>query len=315
MTAGNPKLSARKVLVSGMEAVYGVDDLANMGVAHGVLASNFAFTPMAATVTKRQRAYPTFGSDKSEITQKHATINFDIEASGSGAAGTAPLYNTMLLSCGMSETLSAGVSAVYNPISSNQQSSAHHFFYDSLKSVLTGTRGTTSLKISGGALPMWSFALTGLWAPATDAAPPDVHADLEAYIDAAESNVANTQFSLFGISAVLETLQIDLGNTVLFRDRPNAAEVVITDRAVAGSVTFEANTVATYDWMSAAAAKTTGALALTQGTTAGNEVQVAAPRVQLGNPTYADQNGVLCVTMPLIFVRGAGDDEISFTIK
>jgi hypothetical protein len=311
MTAGAPKLSARKVLVSNIEASYGVD---NASSGNGILASNFTFAPMAATVTKRQRAYENFGSDPSLIAQKHATIGFDCEVAGSGAAGTAPLYGPLLRSCGLMETVVADSDVTYTPISSNFESTAHHFFYDSLEQALTGTRGTCSLKISGGALPMFTFSLTGLWAAATDSAPPDVHADLEAWINAGEVNVTNTDFSLFGIDVVLDTLTIDIGNTVIFRDRPNAAYIAITDRAMTGSASFEATDVSVEDWQTMAATMTTGALALEQNTS-GGAVTIAAPNVQLGNPTYTDTNGILHVTVPLVFCRTNGNDEITITVE
>ena len=316
MTLGSPKLSARKVLVAGVEASYGVDIIvADPDGAHGVLASNITFTPMAATATKRQRAYEDFGADPSQITQKHATLNFDVEAAGAGTAGSPPLYGSLLRACGLEETISVDTSAAYSPVTADQESSSLHFFQDSIEQRLLGVRGTTSLKISGGALPMWTFAMTGLWLPAVDADPPDVSADLEAFLDASEVNVANTTFSLFGQDVVLDSLQIDIGNTVVFRDRPNAAYVAITNRLMSGKIVFEAPDVGDYDWLTAAAEQTTGALAMLQGTTAGDKVQIAAPRVQIENPTYADQNGILCLSANLNFLRTDGDDEITVTIR
>ncbi|MGH6887990.1 MAG: phage tail tube protein [Rhizomicrobium sp.] len=313
---GNPKLSARKVLVAEIETSYGVDIItSDPGAAHGILGSNFSFAPMAATVSKRQRAHALFGADPVEITQKHATLGVDVEMGGAGVPGDPPLYGALLRCCGLEETLTATVNAMYTPLTDDTESTSLHFNQDGLQQRLTGCRGTASLKIAGGALPLWTFAIQGLWNAATDAALPDVHADLEAFLDAAEVNVANTTCSLFGIDVVLDTLTVDVGNTVMFRDRPNAAYVAITDRSASGSITFEADAIATYDWESAAAAKTTGALALVQGTEAGNEVSIAAPRVQLGNPTYADQSGILCVTIPLYFLRTDGDDELTFTIR
>jgi hypothetical protein len=316
MTLGNPKLSSRKVLLAEIESSYGVDVIVSnpMG-AHGILASNFTFTPMAATATKRQRAYQNWGGDPSEITQKHAMITFDVEAAGSGAAGTAPLFGPLLRCCNLEETIVAATSASYTPLTGDTESTSLHFYQDSLYHRLTGCRGTVSLKMSGGGLPMWSFAITGLWNAAADGAPPDVHADLEAFIDASEVNLANTTFTLFGQAVVLDSLQIDLGNSVEFRDRPNAAYVAVTNRVMTGKIVFEAPTVATYDWETAAAIKTTGALALLQGTTAGDKLQIAATRVQIENPSYADQNGVLCLSANINILRTAGDDEITFTIK
>src|SRR5207248_9864584 len=118
----------------------------------------------------------------------------------------------------------------------------------------------------------------------------------------------------FGQAVVLESLQVDFGNKVIFRDRPNAAEIVITERLGTGTVSFEAPTQALYDWLTAARNKTTGALSLVQGPTAGNIVTVAAPRVRILNPTYADVNGILHLQAGIEICRNNGDDEISITL-
>jgi hypothetical protein len=314
--AGQPKLSARKVLASKVELVYGVDT-ADTG--NGILASNFTCAPMAASVAKRQRAYQTFGADPSEVTQIYRTIAFDVEMAGSGVIGSAPpLYGNLLRGCGLSETLATSgihTGVFYQPISSAFESVSHHFFWDSLEHKLLGSRGTLSLKASGGALPMMNFSYSGLYSPVTDADPPDVHTDLEAFLDTEEVNLANTQFSLLGVEVVMESFQLDAGNTVIFRDRPNAAEVAITDRIAKGTVSFEALDIATCDFFTAAADKTTGALQLIQGTAGGNIVQIDAPRVRTLNPTWADQNGILVMNVGLEFCRTDGDDEFSIWVK
>jgi len=309
--AGNPKLAARKVVTAAMEVTYGVDPVGHSGL----LVSNLTNAPMAASVVKRQRAYQAFGADPSEVAQIYRTIGFEIEAAGSGAAGTAPLYGKLLRSCGMSETVTVATKTVYAPISSAYESTSHHFFWDSTERKLLGARGALNFKASGGALPMLAFQLSGMYSAVTDAAPPDVHADLEAFIDSIEVNDINTTFTLFGVAHPLESLSIDFGNKVVFRDRPNAEYIAITDRVVSGTLVIEQPTIATYDFFTAAKNKTTGALQLIQGTTAGNIVQVDAPRVRVLNPTDQDVNGVLCLSVPLEFCRVHGDDEITFTVK
>jgi hypothetical protein len=314
------KLAQKKVLVAGLEEVYGTDIVTSGGASvHGVLASNFTMAPMAATVAKRQRAYATFGSDPSEITQKYRTIGFDIEAVGAGELGVAPSFDSLLQACGTLEQITDVTNAIYTPLTPNTApggpSASMHFFWENLEHKLLGSRGNFKLKCAGGTLPMWQFSMTGLYSPVTDAAPPDVHADLEAFIDAQEVNLANTTFSLFGQNVTMESLEIDFGSKVIFRDRPNAAYVAITDRAMTGTVSFDAPTIATYDWLAAAANKTTGALALQQGTVGGKELVVAAPVVRILNPTYQDTNGILTLQAGLEFCRTAGDDEISFTFQ
>jgi len=113
---------------------------------------------------------------------------------------------------------------------------------------------------------------------------------------------------------VFDKFEFDVGNTVIFRDRPNAAYIAQTDRKASGSITFEANTVATQDWANGVANETTYALALTHGIVGGNIISLSAAKVQLGEPSYTDLQGVLGLTFPLSFVRTVCDDEFSFAL-
>ncbi len=209
------------------------------------------------------------------------------------------------------------LSVVYAPASAGQKSASQSFFVDGLNRVSVGTRGTLKLTLQGGKLPMWQFSFTGLWADATDANPPSgVAAQLESFVNAVEFDTANTTtFTLGGIATVVDKFELELGNVVIFRDRPNAAYVAFTDRKAKGSITFEQTTVATEDWQAAVAASTTLALSITHGTVAGNKLLIAANKVQLGEPSDTDLQGILGVTFPLNFVRTAGDDELSITFE
>lgn len=306
------KISTKKVLLSKAEVTYGTDPVPT--AANAMLVSNVTLKPMAASTDKRQRAHPNFGADLDHIAALYRTLQFDIEMGASGAAGTAALYDCLMQACGMSSTNSADVSQTYAPISSGQPSATEYFFWDGLKAALVGSRGNLKMAFAGAQLPQFTFMMSGLYSALTDTAAPDVHTEEEAFINAQEVNLANTVFTLGGFSAVMDKLDLDIGNSVIFRNRPNASYIALTDRKGTGSVTIEATTVAAKDWFSLAASDTTVALNLVQGTTAGNIITVAAPKVQLGTPDFTDLNGVLGLTIPLTLVRTAGDDEFSIVM-
>lgn len=307
------KLSIKKVLLSEIEAVYGTDP--GLLAANAMMVTNVSAKPMASTREKRQRAYPAFGADLDQIAQKYRTLQFDIEAAGSGVAGTVPLYDCLMQACGLSSTVVAETSVTYAPISTGQKSATEYYFLDGLKHTLLGSRGNVKLTLDGGKLPQWTFSMSGLYADWTDTAvPAGIGAQLENFINGVEVNDANTTLTLGGIAVVADKFELDIGNTVIFRDRPNASYIALTDRKASGSITFELNTVATKDWMAGVASETTYALALTHGTVAGNIISVSAAKVQLGEPTYTDLQGVAGVTFPLSFVRTVGDDEFSIVL-
>jgi len=60
----------------------------------------------------------TLGASEVINTNPHNSLSFDVEMQASSTAGTAPAYGPVLRACGLSETISAGVSVTYAPVSS-----------------------------------------------------------------------------------------------------------------------------------------------------------------------------------------------------
>jgi len=109
----------------------------------------------------------------------------------------------------------------------------------------------------------------------------------------------------------------DLANNLVFRDLPGCdPEAVITNRAPSGTIVFQATDVATYNWIEAARTKTSGALQIIHGTTAGQIVQIDCPNVTLNPPTNQDSDGIWMYSFPLVLEpSSAGNDEIKITFK
>jgi hypothetical protein len=50
------------------------------------------------------------------------------------------------------------------------------------------------------------------------------------------------------------------------------------------------------------------------GTTAGNRVTLLAPKVDIGNPSYEDSDGIQMLSLPFAAIpTSAGNDEVSLT--
>jgi len=307
------KLFNKQVMLLGLESVYATDPA--LDATKAILYSNGALAPFAGSVANRQRAYASFGSSPAALVGVNRTLSFDVEMSGAGAAGTPPPYAAALRMCGLEETVTEDTKVEYAPVSSAWESAADYFIADGLKHKLLGMRGELGMKFDANQIPIFSIAGTGLFSAATDVAFPDVAATLADFVNGLEVNKANTQFTLHGYAAPLVSLSIQLGNKVQFQDKPNASSVDITDRAVTGTVVIEAPAVGTKDFLSIARAHTEGALQLIHGTVAGNIVQVDGGQVQLGIPTYTNVNDKLHISMPLMFNRDAGDDDILITVK
>ncbi len=72
-------------------------------------------------------------------------ITFKVELRGSAAAGSAPEIGDLLEACGMAETVTAGSSVVYSPVSVNDKSvTIYHYAMDNSGSaVLKKLTGVT----------------------------------------------------------------------------------------------------------------------------------------------------------------------------
>ena len=232
----------------------------------------------------------------------------------SGAAGTAPGYGPLLMACGMSETVNAGVSVVYTPVSAAFGSVTIYFNIDGILHKILGARGTVEMTINTKQIPVLKFNMQGLYAAPTDTAAPTV-----VYTNFMVPEVANTTnttaFSLLGYSGILMSLGFNVANEVNYRTLIGSESIFIVDRKSAGTAVIELPTIAAKDYYSAAAEGTTGALSILHGITAGLKVQIDAPRVVLQNPTLQDDSGIAMLSVPFVVTPTSGNDDFTITVK
>ena len=88
--------------------------------------------------------------------------------------------------------------------------------------------------------------------------------------------------------------------------------MLITNRAVTGTVVLEAPTIASKDNITAALSDSTlGNLTLKHGQTAGNIVTLTSSTVDIGDVSYEDQDGIHMLSIPVVAVPGStGNDEM-----
>lgn len=200
---------------------------------------------------------------------------------------------------------------VYTPVSSAFGSVTLHYNIDGVLHRLTGCRGTFSLNTAVGAIPTIDFTMTGVYNPPTDTAAPTV-----TYADQATPRIFKAgnsgAFTLLGYSGCLQSVSMDLGNTTVYRELVGCTkEVLITDRASTGTVVIEAPTIAQKDYFTAALTDgSLGELSFIHGTTGGNIVALQSSRVDIGDPSYQDQDGIHMLSLPYTAIPStAGNDE------
>lgn len=308
-------LKRNAALLAKIETTYGTD-ATPVGASNAVLVSDLKMRPMDMKTVDRALIRPFLGSSEQMPTQIYNGCEFSVELAGSGTAGTAPAIGPLLRGCGFAETITAGVEVEYLPISTGFESLTIYMNLDGVLHKGLGARGTVTFSLKNNDRPLANFNFTGLFVPVADAALPTVN--LGAWKKPLPCNRNNTPtFTLHGYAAMLEDLQIDLGNQVVYRGLIGGAEYVrITDRAVVGSVLMEAVKVADKNWWTAIQNVDLGALAMVHGLTAGNIVEVEAPNVQLHTPDYQDQDGILMLSARLTLSPGAtGNDELKLTFR
>jgi hypothetical protein len=108
---------------------------------------------------------------------------------------------------------------------------------------------------------------------------------------------------------------LDIGNSLVYRDLINCTkEVLLTDRQTTGTAVIEAPTIAAKDYFTAALSDgTLGNLIFQHGQTAGNIFDFASTKVDIGDVSYSDQDGIHMLNIPFTCVPStAGNDEFSF---
>jgi hypothetical protein len=305
--------SLLSVLLAKVETTYGTDAVP-IGGANAILAANVKINPMMQDVVARKVIRPYLSNDGKIMGARHGELSFDVEIAGSGAAGTAPAWGTLLKGCAMSETITAGVSTLYAPVSSGEQSLTMYFNVNGLQYKMLGARGSFSMKFTQKAVPVMSFKFIGLYSPVTDTVLPTP--TLTAFQKPLVVSPQNTTpVTVQGFAGAFSDISLDIANTNVYRPLVGSESVVFTDRNPAGKLVMENVAIATKDFWTIVNNATVGAFSLTHGTTAGNKVIIGAPVVQLTAPTITSQDNIEMLDMAMDLQPNSGNDELTITVQ
>jgi hypothetical protein len=306
-----PQLLRKRLILIETETTYGTD-AAPTG-ADAVLVRDLNITPQQSDTVSRDLIRPYLGASEILLANTRVECTFSVELAGSGTAGTAPQYGKALQACGLSETIVASTSVTYAPISASFDSVTIHYNIDGVRHKVTGARGTFVLNASVGEIPTLDFTFTGVYnAPDDSALPTATYANQATPLIFKNGNTDT--FSLLSYSGCLQSVSMDLGNTLVYRELIGCdKEVLITDRASNGTVVIEAPTIAQKDYFTAALTDgTLGDLTFQHGTAAGNIVDLASTRIDIGDVSYSDQDGIAMLNMPYTAIPStAGNDEFT----
>lgn len=308
-------LSMKKMLLlAKVEVTPGVDSTPTAG-ANAILVRATTPQPIVADQVDRNLIRPFKGNSGSLTAGVHSRMQFEVELAGAGTAGTAPKWGPLLQACGFSETLSVGVSAVYQVVSSGEPTLTLYGFLDGIRFKMTHCKGTVRFTLDAKGIPIMAFDFLGVYNPVTDVALP-TGVDYSGFLQPLTVGKVNTPiFSIHGHSGCLSALGIDVGNQLVFRELVNCAKPHSSDRKATGTAVFELTTVATKNWAEQLRLSVEDALTITHGTVPGNTVQIDLPKIQFTGLDLQNQDEVAMLSSQFaINPTIAGNDEITVTV-
>ena len=277
------------------ETTYGTD-AAPTGAANAILAQNVKLTPMAATEVTRQHARPYQGARPALLVGKHMKITFEVEAKGSGTAGTAPGFAVLLRSCKLAEVIVADTSVTYNPVSTGHKSCSLYFYVDGILFKMIGCRGDWKYKLNADGIVLIEFSFTGLFTqPSAQAIPaPSYGSQLTEMPQEATTETVPT-FSIGSFATPgLRSFTFSAGNQVVYRNIIRRRQVLITGSDETIEYQIEAEALATFNPFALADSGSPQAVSLVHGVGAGKVCTLSVARHQILNPgDLAQQDGVL----------------------
>jgi hypothetical protein len=159
------KLARNVVLLAKIQPSAGIDPVPTAGL-NAILARNLTVNPIVAEFAQRDNIQPYLGNQGSVNVSCYATIGFEVELQGSGAAGTAPKFGPLLRACAFAETITASVSAVYNPITTGHEKVTFYYYLDGILYKMTDAKGTVALVLDARGIPVMRYSFTGYYSTA-----------------------------------------------------------------------------------------------------------------------------------------------------
>ena len=298
----------KKVLLAKIETTYGTDPTPT-GAANAILATNVRLSPMEGQDVARELERPFFGADATLPADLHTKLSFRVELAPSGTAGTAPGWAPLIRACGCAQTVSAGTSVTFNPITDNPESATIHFHYDGVRHRLRGSRGTFKIMVEASGIPYLEFEFWGLFEVATDVANPNP--TLTAFQDPVVANAANTPvFTIDGVALVLRSFNFDAGAKIEPRFLINSESILLTGREEKVEARVEARLMSVFNPYSRAQTAARMPIVLQHGTAAGRRTTLNVPLAQIQRPGGVEQQQNIA-EWPLSFVpqQNAGNDQ------
>lgn len=315
-----PLLHNKRVLLAKEEIAYGTDPTPT-GADNAILVRNLEIQPIDAETVSRDMVKPYFGANDILVSNVRSRISFEVEIAGSGALGVVPKYGALLKACGMSEGITLNTKVTYAPVSEQIKSCTIYVNIDGVTHKALGCRGTVSLNMQVGQIPVFQFELMGIYTAPVDVPFSNINSNFSGFQSPKVFNNTNsTGFQFHGYAAELQSLEVQVGMDMVYRELVgNTKEVLLTNRNTTGTAQFDAIRMAdkATSYFAAATSGATGNCTVTHGTVSGNKVKLSVPRANITTVSYSEQNGITQYSVPFVALpsnTATGDDEFSIEV-
>ena len=301
------------LLLSKLETTYGTDPTPT-GAANAIRAKNVKISPMEGQDLPRDLDLPAMGNQGTIPADLHMKLEFDIELAPSGTVGTAPAWGHLLRGCGMAQTIAAGVSVTYNPVTDNHESVTHYFQIGGTLWKMKGSKGSVKFALNAQSIPVMSFSFLGLFEkPAEAARPTPVYTAWKTPLLVSDANTPVRTIN--GIAMAIKEFSLDAGTKPETRFLIGSHGIQISDRAETIEAKVEAVPITSFDPFTLAINQTEVPLVLTHGTVAGSIVTINAPRCQIQRTAGLEESqGIVEWPLRLAPQLNAGNDQYTIVL-
>jgi hypothetical protein len=284
-----------------------------------MLVSNLTIAPLDGSEVSLDYIRGYFGNSPSIRVEDYFTITFDVDLAGSGTPGTVPKWGKALRACAFAETVSAGTSVTYNPISKDMESATLYYYVDTVLHKGLGARGNVSFEMNANARPLAKFNMIAKIGGIVDAGSPLVP-NFTGFQIPAPVTTGNTSGTIAGktLGCANDKLEIngftlDMGNQVKHRQLVGCSSVIVSDRQPQGTTSIQMTPLAVVDWFDYIRSSTKDEFEIVHGVNAGNIVTFNMPAAQLANPKYSVMDGIAMLDCDIRVLPVTGNDEVTIT--
>ncbi len=312
------KIFRKQLIGIKLEATQGT--VATLAATDYFYAQDISYDPQVEQLD-RDPSRTSLGPVPAMIGKRSQQISFKKELVGSGVAGTTDVSLSAIF-CSMGLTGATVASAqIFTPTNAAEstnfygpgRSATIRYWKDGILQTIVGALCTScKLTINAAKIPMLEVTYKGVWIDQTDTAEPTVSVN-----KLLPPIVQNAALTVEGYAGITSKFDIDFGiETSEIEDISSSGGVLgymFLGHKAKASYEPLTPTLAAHNAFNVLINGTTGTLAASIGTAAGNKFVITCPCVQYTEVKYTDASGKLAYAIPLRLNDQNGNDWISIS--